>query len=43
MGKLITPGERAPDFELMDVWGKSVQLSAYQGQPILLVFLRGFM
>jgi len=43
MSKLITPGERAPDFELMDVWGRQVQLSAFQGQPILLAFLRGFM
>jgi len=41
--KLITPGELAPDFELMDVWGKLVKLSTYQGQPILLSFLRGFM
>jgi peroxiredoxin len=41
--KLITPGELAPDFELMDVWGNPVKLSAYQGKPILLSFLRGFM
>jgi peroxiredoxin len=43
MDRLITPGEPAPDFELMDVWGNHVQLSAYHGKPVLLAFLRGFM
>jgi peroxiredoxin len=43
MSKLITPGELAPNFELMDVWGKPVQLSAYHGKPVMLAFLRGFM
>jgi peroxiredoxin len=43
MNELITPGELAPDFELVDVWGNHVQLSAYQGRPVVLAFLRGFM
>jgi peroxiredoxin len=43
MSKLITPGERAPDFELKDVQGNSVRLSDFRGKPVVLSFLRGFM
>jgi peroxiredoxin len=43
MGKLITPGELAPGFELPDVDGKSVRLIDFRGKPVLLSFLRGFM
>ena len=43
MTRLITPGELAPDFELMDVGNKPVRLSDYRGQPVVLSFLRGFM
>lgn len=40
---LITPGEPAPEFELTDVHGNVVRLSEYQGRPVVLAFLRGFM
>ena len=41
---LITPGERAPDFEIEDLNGKLVHLSDFAGRkPVLLAFLRGFM
>lgn len=43
MGKLITPGELAPDFELNDVGGKTIRLSNFRGRPVVLSFLRGFM
>ena len=43
MRKLITPGEPAPDFELKDVQGNRIRLSAFRGRPIVLAFLRGFM
>jgi peroxiredoxin len=43
MGKVITPGELAPDFELKDVEGKSTRLSDFRGRPVVLSFLRGFM
>lgn len=43
MSKLITPGDLAPDFELMDVQGNRVRLSGFRGKPVLLAFLRGFM
>jgi peroxiredoxin len=43
MGKLITPGELAPNFELKDVGGKRRRLSDFRGQPVALAFLRGFM
>ena len=43
MSKLITPGDRAPDFELEDVQGRRVRLSDYRGKPVVLAFLRGFM
>jgi peroxiredoxin len=41
---LITPGERAPDFQLADTGGSLVRLSDYFGRkPVVLAFLRGFM
>jgi peroxiredoxin len=43
VSKLITPGERALDFELEDVLGKQVRLSELRGRPVILAFLRGFM
>ena len=43
MTKLITPGELAPDFELEDVQGNHIRLSAFRGKPVVLAFLRGFM
>jgi len=43
MSKLITPGEPAPDFELEDVQGNHIRLSALRGRPVVLAFLRGFM
>lgn len=43
MVKLITPGEPAPDFELMDAEGRAVRLSDFRGKPVVLAFLRGFM
>jgi peroxiredoxin len=43
MGKLITPGELAPDFELKDVEGNRRHLSDFRGHPVVLAFLRGFM
>jgi len=44
VNKLITPGEPAPDFELQDVNGRTIRLSEFRGNKIvLLYFLRGFM
>ena len=43
MSKLITPGERAPDFEVEDVFGEHIRLSEFRGRPVVLAFLRGFM
>lgn len=43
MSKLITPGDRAPDFEAEDVDGRRIRLSQFRGRPVLLAFLRGFM
>ena len=43
MSKLITPGDRAPDFEAEDVEGRRIRLSQYRGRPVVLAFLRGFM
>lgn len=43
MTKLITPGELAPDFELIDTEGNSIRLSAFRGKPVVLALLRGFM
>ena len=41
---LITPGELAPEFELLDTHGNLVRLSDFNGrQPVVLAFLRGFM
>ena len=41
---LITPGEPAPDFELTDTSGKSIRLSGYRhNRIVLLAFLRGFL
>lgn len=39
----MTPGELAPDFELIDTEGNHVRLSDFLGKPIVLAFLRGFM
>lgn len=35
-------GERAPDFTLLDQNGKPVKLADLHGQPVLLVFYRGY-
>jgi peroxiredoxin len=43
MGKLLAPGELAPDFELKDIEGHPCRLSDFRGQPVVLAFLRGFM
>jgi len=44
MNNIITPGTPAPDFELEDINGRRVRLSAFRGdKPVLLAFLRGFM
>jgi len=43
MADLITPGEPAPDFEALDIWGNNIRLSGLAGKPVLLAFLRGFM
>ena len=43
MSKIITPGDLAPDFELDDVQGRPIRLSEFQGKPVVLAFLRGFM
>ena len=41
---LLTPGEFAPDFEIVDLNGRLVRLSDFRGrQPLVLAFLRGFM
>ena len=42
MGKLITPGDPAPQFELEDVEGRRIRLSDFRGKPVVLAFLRGF-
>jgi peroxiredoxin len=43
MAKLIQINTFAPDFELTDVAGKAICLSAFRGQKnVLLVFNRGF-
>ena len=42
--RLITPGETAPDFELIDLTDRRVKLSDFRGSRIIvLYFLRGFM
>ena len=43
MRTLITPGDRAPDFEVEDVVGRRIRLSDFRGKPVVLAFLRGFM
>jgi len=43
MSKLITPGERAPEFDAEDVQGHLIRLSDFLGKPVVLAFLRGFM
>lgn len=35
-------GRPAPDFTLPDQDGKPVQLSALRGQPVVLIFYRGY-
>jgi len=40
---LITPGERAPEFESEDVKGQLIRLSDFHGRTVVLAFLRGFM
>ncbi len=41
---LITPGEVAPDFELLDTQDQPVRLSSFRGSKVVvLAFLRGFM
>jgi len=42
-GKLIAPGEWAPDFEVEDVLGERIRLSEFRGRLVVLAFLRGFM
>ena len=42
MLETVTPPYEAPDFELSDTRGKVIRLSAYRGQPVVLVLLRGF-
>ena len=37
-GKGICPGEMAPDFELPQVGGGSLQLSNFRGRPVILHF-----
>ena len=41
--KLITPGEMAPDFELLDIHDRRVHLADYRGKSVVLAFLRGFL
>jgi peroxiredoxin len=38
----VAIGAEAPDFSLTATDGRSVTLSSYRGQPVVLVFLRGF-
>ena len=41
---MIFEGQLAPDFELKDVYGRSVCLSSFRGEKVVvLAFLRGFM
>jgi len=41
---MIFKGQLAPDFKLKDINGRSICLSSYRGEKvILLAFLRGFM
>ncbi|MBV6396850.1 MAG: hypothetical protein HFACDABA_02452 [Anaerolineales bacterium] len=43
MSRLLTPGESAPDFDMDDLHGRRLRLSALRGQTVLLYFLRGFL
>jgi len=43
MPDALEPGEPAPDFELRDTGGRLIRLSDYQGRPVVLAFLRGFL
>ncbi len=38
----VQTGQPAPDFELTGVNGSKLRLSSLRGQPVVLVFLRGF-
>ena len=40
MASNLFVGMPAPDFQLQDVYGKSVSLRQYAGRPIVLVFIR---
>lgn len=42
MNRIMTPGELAPDFELIDVEGNFIHLSDFRGRVVVLSFLRGF-
>jgi len=42
MAELISPGEPAPAFELVDVSGRHIGLADFRGKPVVLAFLRGF-
>jgi peroxiredoxin Q/BCP len=35
---LIEPGDKAPDFELPDQDGRTVKLSDFRGQPVVVYF-----
>ncbi len=40
---IIASGVLAPDFELADINGNPIRLSAFRGsKPVILAFLRGF-
>ncbi len=38
----VPVGSPAPDFGLTAIDGREIQLSSFKGQPLVLVFLRGF-
>lgn len=40
MSVVLTVGDKAPDFELEDVYGKKVSLSHFSARPVILVFIR---
>lgn len=41
---MIFEGQLAPDFELADTHGRSIRLSEFHGEKVVvLAFLRGFM
>jgi peroxiredoxin len=44
MRPAIFEGQEAPDFELQDTHNRTIRLSSYRGEKVvLLAFLRGFM